>query len=81
MGDPDCLALYEDAGFSGREFGGRDHDIEFWRRRAILSDGPVLEAACGTGRITLPIARAGVAITGLDGRDSNNGHLSHTGSR
>lgn len=28
--------------------------------------GPVLELGCGTGRFTIPLARAGVAMTGLD---------------
>ena len=28
--------------------------------------GPVLELGCGTGRVLLPLARAGVEITGLD---------------
>ncbi|MFH1566390.1 MAG: class I SAM-dependent methyltransferase, partial [Gemmatimonadota bacterium] len=28
--------------------------------------GPVLELGCGTGRVLLPVARAGVAVTGLD---------------
>jgi len=28
--------------------------------------GPVLEIACGTGRILLPIARAGIEIHGVD---------------
>jgi 2-polyprenyl-3-methyl-5-hydroxy-6-metoxy-1,4-benzoquinol methylase len=31
-----------------------------------LAGGPVLEVACGTGRITLPIAGAGIEIAGLD---------------
>jgi SAM-dependent methyltransferase len=66
MGDPDCLALYDDADFYDREFATRNFDIDFWRRRALHAGGPVLEIACGTGRLTLPIARAGVPITGLD---------------
>ena len=62
----DCLGLYEDAGFYDEEFSNRDYDIQFFLRRARLCAGPVLEVACGTGRITLPIARAGLKITGLD---------------
>jgi len=30
------------------------------------SGGPVLEVGCGTGRILIPTARAGIEITGLD---------------
>src|SRR6516225_9266940 len=28
--------------------------------------GPVLELGCGTGRLTLPLAKAGIDLTGLD---------------
>ena len=62
----DCLELYEDAEFYDQEFASRDHEIPFFLKHAQAANGPVLEVACGTGRITLPIARAGVDITGLD---------------
>lgn len=45
---------------------GVQSDISFYVDEAIATKGPVLELACGTGRITLPIARQGVDITGLD---------------
>ena len=41
-------------------------DIPFWVREAKASGGPVLELGCGTGRVTIPVAQAGVPITGLD---------------
>ena len=41
-------------------------DIPFWVREAKSSGGPVLELGCGTGRVTIPVAQAGVQITGLD---------------
>ena len=41
-------------------------EIDWWVRQARDSGGPVLEIACGTGRVTWPIARAGVEIVGLD---------------
>ena len=41
-------------------------DIDFYVDLARDSKGPVLEVGCGTGRVLLPIARAGVEITGLD---------------
>ena len=41
-------------------------DLPFWRQRALASPGPVLELGCGTGRVTLPLARAGVAMVGID---------------
>jgi len=41
-------------------------DIGFWRALTASPGGPVLELGCGTGRVLLPLARAGVEITGLD---------------
>ena len=41
-------------------------DIDFWVEQALAARGPVLEIGCGTGRVLLPTARAGVSITGLD---------------
>ena len=41
-------------------------DIAFWRQRALASPGPVLELGCGTGRVLLPLARAGQAMVGID---------------
>ena len=41
-------------------------DVPFWRRLAAAQDGPVLELGCGTGRITIPTARAGAHVYGID---------------
>jgi len=44
-------------------------DIEFFVRLAKEAQAaglPALELACGTGRVTIPIAREGVKIVGLD---------------
>ena len=41
-------------------------DIPFYVEEALAADGPVLELGCGTGRVTIPIATAGVDITGVD---------------
>ena len=41
-------------------------DIPFWVEEALASGGPVLELACGTGRVAIPIAQAGVPVVGLD---------------
>ena len=41
-------------------------DVPFWRRIAAAARGPVLELGCGTGRVSLPLARAGVNLVGID---------------
>lgn len=41
-------------------------DIEFYVEAAGRQGGPVLELGCGTGRILVPTARAGIDISGLD---------------
>jgi SAM-dependent methyltransferase len=41
-------------------------EIDFYIDRARKSGGPVLELACGTGRVTWPLARAGISVVGLD---------------
>jgi ubiquinone/menaquinone biosynthesis C-methylase UbiE len=41
-------------------------DVAFWRRVASKADGPVLELGCGTGRVSLPLARGGVELVGVD---------------
>lgn len=45
-------------------------DVEFFVEAAQSSGGPVLEVGCGTGRVLLPTARAGITITGLDASPS-----------
>jgi SAM-dependent methyltransferase len=41
-------------------------DVQFFVDEAIAAKGDVLELGCGTGRVLIPIARAGASITGLD---------------
>jgi SAM-dependent methyltransferase len=41
-------------------------DVEFHLDLARAHGGPILELGCGTGRILLPLARAGYEIVGLD---------------
>jgi SAM-dependent methyltransferase len=49
--------------------GARRDDVEFYSSYFAEFPGTVLELACGTGRILLPIAKAGVEIHGLDGSE------------
>jgi SAM-dependent methyltransferase len=41
-------------------------DVDFYVDRARASGGPVLELGCGSGRVLIPTARAGVEVTGVD---------------
>lgn len=41
-------------------------DLHFWARQARKYGGPVLDLACGTGRIPLHLARGGYRVTGID---------------
>jgi SAM-dependent methyltransferase len=41
-------------------------DIAFWRGVAQRTGGRTLELGCGTGRVLLPLAKAGVSIVGID---------------
>jgi SAM-dependent methyltransferase len=41
-------------------------DVAFWTAAALESGGPVLEIGCGTGRVLVPTARAGIEILGID---------------
>ncbi len=41
-------------------------DVRFYTEAALKMGGPVLEVGCGTGRVLLDTARAGVEIVGLD---------------
>ncbi|MCH8868721.1 MAG: methyltransferase domain-containing protein [Chloroflexi bacterium] len=41
-------------------------DTRFYVEEARKSTGRVLELACGTGRITIPLAQAGINVVGID---------------
>jgi SAM-dependent methyltransferase len=45
---------------------GLDYGIEFYVRLAREAKGPVLDIACGTGRVLLPVVQAGADADGMD---------------
>ena len=47
-------------------YNGLDGDVQFYLEEAVLDGGPVLELGCGTGRTLLPVAAAGIPITGIE---------------
>lgn len=68
-------AHYEDPAYYTKTYRDRTGDVRFYVDRAAARGGPVLEYGCGNGRITLPIARFGVDITGVDLSTSMLGDL------
>ena len=59
------LNLYDDARHYDALFPG-PNDLPFYQRQIAAHGGPVLELACGTGRLTVQLAAAGADITGID---------------
>ena len=45
---------------------GTTGDIDFYRELALEAGGLVVELGVGTGRVAIPLARAGVSMLGLD---------------
>jgi SAM-dependent methyltransferase len=57
----DLFAHYYDA-----DMGDFADDLPFYRELARRVEGPVLDAMCGTGRVIVALARAGIQTVGLD---------------
>ena len=43
-----------------------DLDVPFFIEESLRASGPVLELMCGTGRLSLPLIRAGIPLTCVD---------------
>lgn len=59
----DDMARFYDVFYEQRDL----DDVDFYVDRAAQADGPVLEAACGTGRVYLELLEAGIDADGFDG--------------
>ena len=59
-------AHYEDPAYYTQAYTERTDDVRYYVDLAVACGGPVLEYGCGNGRISIPIARAGVKVTGVD---------------
>jgi len=57
--EDDASRLY-DSVFASKE------DVDFYKWAPENFGGPILEVGCGTGRVLIPTALAGFAITGID---------------
>lgn len=58
--------LYDKISSEFYDYHAKRGDIDFYVGFAVESGGPVLELGCGTGRVLIPTARAGIGITGLE---------------
>src|SRR6266851_7456944 len=61
LNDYDSIAPFYDV-----EHARFDEDIDLYMNFAELRGGPLLERACGSGRLLLPLAQAGYEVTGVD---------------
>jgi len=57
---------YRDADLYDLEYVDHTEDVAYYQAMAWQAEGEVLELACGTGRLTLPMARAGARLTAVD---------------
>lgn len=77
--DEDGSVVYYDADYPSLELGpaaaaevealariGLLGDVSFYLDQALAGGGPVLEIGCGTGRLSIPLARAGHEVWAVD---------------
>ncbi|MFH1620067.1 MAG: class I SAM-dependent methyltransferase [bacterium] len=63
---PDGTEVYWDGRHYDLDNKSSPDDFPFYLKAAKKAHGPVLELACGTGRLSIQLARCGLDITGLD---------------
>src|SRR5258706_11949225 len=63
---PGALEPFEDAALYDWEYRRRRDDVRFYRMLADERGGPILDLACGSGRLLAPLARDGHLVVGLD---------------
>jgi SAM-dependent methyltransferase len=61
-----ALEHFQDAALYDHDYRRRRDDVRFYRTLAAEHGGPVLDLACGTGRLMLPLLRDGHTVVGLD---------------
>ena len=66
MKTTDNLEIYNDSLQYDRQYDGYDADTRFILGHLPPPGSAVIDLACGTGRISLPVAEAGYEVTGVD---------------
>ncbi|MEX0809731.1 MAG: class I SAM-dependent methyltransferase [Dongiaceae bacterium] len=66
MNADDNLEEFTDPELYDREFGSWEPEGPFFETIARDQGGPVIDIGCGTGWLAIPLAKAGVAVTGVD---------------
>ncbi|HEX2254179.1 MAG TPA: class I SAM-dependent methyltransferase [Thermoanaerobaculia bacterium] len=66
-----CAEFYDD----DYDALGRAEDVPFYVELAREAGGTVLEMGCGSGRVTLPVARAGIEVVAVDASSAMLGRL------
>lgn len=66
MKSSETYRLYLDGRHYDRMFPRGPDAAQYWCQLAADTRGPILELACGTGAIAIPLAAAGHEVTGID---------------
>jgi SAM-dependent methyltransferase len=66
MPKSDAEGLYQVPEFYEAFLGANGADLPHYKGLAVRLGGPVLDLACGTGRVSLALAAEGLAVCGLD---------------
>ena len=61
-----AIEHFQDAALYDHDYRRRRDDVRFYRTLAAEHGGPVLDLACGTGRLMVPLLRDGHTVVGLD---------------
>lgn len=61
-----ALAHFEDPAYYAQTYAKRVADVAFYTDLARRARGPILEYGIGSGRVALPMARAGARVVGID---------------
>lgn len=57
------------------ECGAYEADLPLWSEMAASANGPLLELGCGTGRVTMHLARRDFRVTAIDDSEELTGEL------